>query len=438
MRGKESGAILVVAADPRERERLAAALPGLEIAALSPEQLLDPARWIDAVGAVVALTGSEDAHCVEALDRLLGIQAGESIILVAAELEDSALETWLRKLRPAQLLTQPVSAVALRWAVDRIGLADRGEGARRQQRRAPALLGVSSAIRELSNRIRQVARSEGAVLILGETGTGKELAARAIHENSGRLGAFVAVNCGALPETLLESELFGHARGAFTGADRAKTGLFEEADGGTLFLDEIGDMPAAFQVRLLRALESGEVRAVGSTQSRLVDVRIVSATHRDLESLVRKGVFREDLLFRLNTFTLYVPPLRRRPVDIPFLAQHFAEEFGAQHARRITLDDSFLDALSREPLPGNVRELRNAVERAIALATPGEPVSGELSGGEQIPPLTGTLQQRIQSLEIRAIQEALARENGNRTRAAEALGLSRVGLRAKMRRLGID
>ena len=173
------------------------------------------------------------------------------------------------------------------------------------------------------------------MLILGETGTGKELVARAIHENSPRAGrAFVAVNCGALPDTLLESELFGHVRGAFTGADRDKRGLFEEAEGGTLLLDEVGDTSPAFQTKLLRALEAREIRPVGGTDVRHVDVRVVSATHRDLAEMVDEGSFRQDLLYRLNTATLFVPSLRRRRVDIPFLAQHFAEEFGDEHARK--------------------------------------------------------------------------------------------------------
>jgi transcriptional regulator with PAS, ATPase and Fis domain len=191
----------------------------------------------------------------------------------------------------------------------------------------------------------------------------------------------VTLNCGALPETLLESELFGYRRGAFTGADESKRGLFEEADGGTLFLDEIGDTPAAFQVKLLRAIEQQEIRPLGTTESLRFDVRIVSATHQDLEAAVERGSFRRDLLYRLNAVAIELPPLRRRRVDIPFLAQHFAEEFGEAEARQITLGEDFLDALARREFPGNIRELRNAVERAIALTRPGETVgAGQLPG----------------------------------------------------------
>jgi two-component system response regulator HupR/HoxA len=285
------------------------------------------------------------------------------------------------------------------------------------------------------------------VLILGETGTGKELVARAIHEQSRRAGrSFVAVNCGALPDTLLESELFGHVRGAFTSADRDKRGLFEEAEGGTLLLDEIGDTSPAFQTKLLRALEAREIRPVGGTQVRKVDVRVLSATHRDLDQMVADGSFRQDLLYRLNTATLYVPPLRRRRVDIPFLAQHFAEEFGDEHARKILLDEAFLDGLARQDFPGNVRELRNAVERAIALTAPGEPVGASLATGPARaaaegadgPKDGGTLRERLDQVEREALLDALDRFHGNRTRMAEALGLSRVGLRSKLRRHGLD
>jgi two-component system response regulator HupR/HoxA len=311
--------------------------------------------------------------------------------------------------------------------------------------REPALLGASQAMAEVLERIRQVAPSRVPVLILGETGTGKELVARAVHRLSGRAGGpLVAVNCGAMPDSLLESELFGFRRGAFTGADFSRQGLFEQASGGTLFLDEIGDTTPALQAKLLRAIEEQEVRPLGATETVRVDARVVSATHRDLDAAVEEGAFRQDLLYRLNTVTIHVPPLRERREDIPVLAQHFADQFGEEHARRITLGEDFLEALCERDLPGNVRELRNAVERAIALTPPGEPVSakrlGQLDGPASSPRARrrGTLRERVRQVEIEAIQEALLRCEGNRTRAAQALGLSRLGLRQKMRRLGLE
>jgi transcriptional regulator with PAS, ATPase and Fis domain len=280
------------------------------------------------------------------------------------------------------------------------------------------------------------------VLVCGETGSGKELVARAIHERSRRArGPFVAVNCGALPDSLLESELFGFTRGAFTGAEQSRQGLFEQANGGTLFLDEIGDTSPGMQAKLLRVLEARTVRPLGGEGERPVDVRVVSATHRDLEAGTRDGSFRQDLLFRLNAATLMVPPLRRRRVDIPFLAQHFAEELGDAQARRIVLGEDFLEALGRHGFPGNVRELRNAVERAIALAGPSEEIgAAHLSlGGDASPSVAaaGTLRERVEQLEAELIRAALRRHAGNRTHVANALGLSRPGLRQKMRRLGL-
>jgi transcriptional regulator with PAS, ATPase and Fis domain len=366
-------------------------------------------------------------------------------VLVLDGAPEALAERALVRLAPLQVLTRPASAALLRYVVRRALPSEApGAGARPHHRPTPALLGVSSAIREVMDQVRQIAPTHIPVLILGETGTGKELVARAIHEQSPRRDLpFVAVNCGAMPDALLESELFGHRRGSFTGADRDKTGLFEFAHGGTVFLDEIGDTSQAMQMKLLRVLESCEIRPLGGTQTISVDVRVVSATNRDLETAIEAGSFRQDLYYRLNTVTIYVPPLRRRRVDIPFLAQHFAEEFGAGHARRIVLAEDFLESLSQRDFPGNVRELRNAVERAIALAAPGEPVSSE----HLEPPRTvtgagfeleGPLKELVDRVEAAAIRAALQKSGGNRRRAAEALGLTRPGLRYKMRRLGLD
>jgi two-component system response regulator GlrR len=210
------------------------------------------------------------------------------------------------------------------------------------------------------------------VLILGETGTGKELVARSLHERSPRSEQpFVALNCGALPQSLLESELFGHQRGAFTGAERDKPGLFELVDAGTLFLDEIGDTSQGLQVRLLRVLEAQEVRRIGDTETRPVDVRLVSATHHDVERMVKDGEFRQDLFYRLNTVILHVPPLRARRGGIRLLAQEFAAELGTAHRRTVSLAEDCLAALDSLDWPGNVRELRGVVERGIAMAFPG-------------------------------------------------------------------
>jgi DNA-binding NtrC family response regulator len=439
--------VLVVARDGEARRRVTRAiLPDFLARELAPEELAETALLVDAVATVVVLGGGWGEEQRAALAVLHASRASRALVLLAGELPEADLERAIQQLNPYAALPFPPREAELKLALRRaLPARNPSQGARVQQRRATALLGVSAAIREVLAQVKHFARTRIPILILGETGTGKELVARAIHEQSDRVSApFVAINCGALPETLLEAELFGSTKGAFTGAERDHSGLFEQADGGTLFLDEIGDTSLAVQVKLLRVLESQEVRALGANEPRSVDVRIVSATHRDLETAVKEGEFREDLLYRINAATVHVPPLRRRRVDIPFLAQHFAEEFGDAHARRILLDEGFFEALSRYDFPGNVRELRNAVERALALARPDSPLTagdlklGGASAAGARAPRTGTLRERVEQVEFEAIQEALARFDGNRTRTAEALGLSRLGLRQKMRRLGLD
>jgi DNA-binding NtrC family response regulator len=441
---KRGGPVLVIGTDPGRRAALERALADeWRSVACPPEGLRDRARLLDCAAGLVAIEARDFEAVLDRVAAVSDLPCAARLALIACGLDDAALSRAIQRLAPAYVLVDPVPPLVLRHAVARMLPLAVGQGSRAQHRAAPAMLGVSRAIRDLLEQVRQVAGSNAPVLICGETGTGKELVARSLHEQSPRAAApFIAVNCGALPDSLLESELFGHARGAFTGADRAKSGLLENANGGTLFLDEVGEMSPALQIKLLRFLESHEIRPLGATESRLVDVRIVSATNRDLEAAVHDGAFRQDLLYRLNAVTLYVPPLRRRRVDIPFLAQHFAEELGEAHARRVTLDEQFLSALARHDFPGNVRELRNALERAIALAAPGEEIGPrhlppQLGEAVAEPAPSGTLRERLERVEIEALREALQRCGGNRTHAAEALGLSRLGLRQKLRRHGI-
>ncbi|MBC7171943.1 MAG: sigma-54-dependent Fis family transcriptional regulator, partial [Polyangiaceae bacterium] len=297
---------------------------------------------------------------------------------------------------------------------------------------AGALHGIvarSPAMLEMMRLAARVARAGVPVLVHGESGTGKELIARAIHAESPRSGrAFVAENCGAIPETLLESALFGHVKGAFTGADRDQPGLFEAADSGTLFLDEIGEMSAAMQVRLLRVLEDGQVRRVGSTKSRRVDVRVVAASHRDLSKLVESGAFREDLFFRLAVVRIDVPPLRQRVEDVPLLVAHFLEKHGGGGTR---FSRAAMDRLLSHPFPGNVRELENEVRRGIALSD-GEIRPEHLALGARARNAEdasgASLRDQVNLLERRLIEEALAKHDGNQSRAAVTLGVSRYGL----------
>ncbi len=297
----------------------------------------------------------------------------------------------------------------------------------------------------------RVARYDLAVLITGESGTGKELLARAIHYASPRAErAFVLENCAAICETLLESELFGHKRGAFTGAFEDHVGLFQRADGGTIFLDEIGDTSPAFQVKLLRVLQEGEVRPVGGVRPIQVNVRVIAATHRQLEQRVRDGLFREDLYYRLAGIGITVPPLRERVADIAPIARQLALDVAAELGHPgATLPDETLACLLAYPWPGNIRELRNEIARALALhdgetlppgAFSARVLQGRTGGGGDLlsaVPQSGTLRERLDVIEAMLLRETLLRHRWNKTRAAQELGLSRVGLRGKMHRFGL-
>jgi len=292
-------------------------------------------------------------------------------------------------------------------------------------------------------------------MVTGESGTGKEMVARAIHYESRRASkAFITENCGALPDTLLESELFGYKRGAFTGAVEDRVGLFQQADGGTLFLDEIGETSPAFQVKLLRVLQEGEFRPLGSNRAVTVDVRVIAATNRDLEEDVRTGRFREDLYYRLATIALHVPPLRQRRMDLPLLAGRLLKSSCQALGKEVEgFSDEVLAAFAAYAWPGNVRELQNEVLRMVALT------DRPLLGAELLSPrllrqpagpaeaadpagwdadLSGDLKARMDQLERRVLQAAMGRHRWNKSRAARELGLSRVGLRAKLERHGLE
>ena len=306
---------------------------------------------------------------------------------------------------------------------------------------AAALLGESPAWREVVAGIPRIAASDLPVLVLGETGTGKELVARAVHALSARRGrGFVAHNCGATPDSLIESELFGHARGAFTGAVADRAGLFESAEGGTLFLDEIGDASGLLQMKLLRVLQEGEARRVGDTRLRRVDVRVISATHRSLEHGLGAGVFRADLYYRLNAVRLRLPSLRERGRDVLLLARHFLARAAARlGAAPPALDAALEAALLRHPWPGNVRELQNACAYAVLVAGARGVVAAEHWPAPATAPAGAAsgLHAETRALEERRLVETLERTRGNKSQAARALGLSRQGLLKKLKRYGL-
>jgi len=302
------------------------------------------------------------------------------------------------------------------------------------------MVGGAPAMQAVFRLIDRLADSDVPVVIHGESGTGKELVARAIHEAGSRKGRpFIAENCGAIPEALLESVLFGHAKGAFTGAHRATPGLFEAADGGTIFLDEIGEMSPGMQTKLLRVLQEGEVRRVGDTAVRKIEVRVIAASNRDLEVMVAAGTFRKDLLYRIRVVKIDLPPLRSRPDDLASLIEHFLGRHDRQ--RRLTVSGAAMRALARYAWPGNIRELENEVQRWVALVEtrvePADlsPAIVEARGGSGRGPDDLRLRPRLDRLERELIDRAMTTAQGNQTRAATLLGLSRFGLQKKLRRL---
>lgn len=352
----------------------------------------------------------------------------------------SSLETAIAALRHGAFdyLTKPCKLVEIealmRRVQDKRRLTQQYRALKRRLERiegSPRLVGKSASMDRVRTLISKVAPTTSTVLILGETGTGKELVARAVHDQSPRASEpFVAINCGALPESLIESELFGHKKGAFTGADEHRVGLFEVANGGTIFLDEIGELPKTMQAKLLRVLESREIRRVGENRAVNVDVRVVCATHRDLPEMVAAGDFREDLMYRINTFEIFLPPLRDRLDDICELAEHLLNRFRGKAAagKRHIADDAFA-ILKSHVWPGNVRELANVIEHATILCGDGPITAAELPAHFNRRQLTGAAANNqgpisLRDLEMNAIYQALERNGGNKPKAADELGIS--------------
>jgi two-component system response regulator HydG len=370
------------------------------------------------------------------------------IVMTAYGTIDSAVEAIRRgaydflakPFKEDELLLRVSKALEKRRLMGEVSLLS---GEIRRRNGLEQIVGRSRPIQELLERVRRVAPSDATVLISGESGTGKELVARALHVASRRGDRpFVPVNCAAITETLLESELFGHAKGSFTGATRARRGLFEEASGGTLFIDEIGETAPGFQAKLLRALQEGEIRRVGESTPVLVDVRVIAATNQDLRRAIAEKRFREDLYYRLAVVPIRIPPLRERREDVPLLAAHFVEQFTRRTAVPKTLAPDAVARLVEHSWPGNVRELENVIEHAAALAPGAEIRAGDIqiephaSGGAL--PGARTLADAVEDAERSAIEAAVIRAGGDLARVARELAVSATTLWRKMKRLGIE
>jgi DNA-binding NtrC family response regulator len=396
---------------------------------------------------------------MQLLERARGLDRNLPVIILTAF---ATIESAVAAVKQGAFdyLPKPFSTDQLRLAVERAlrqrQLAVENERLREQLQTTYAfenIVGRSTAMAQVFELIRKAARSEANILVLGESGTGKELVARAIHANSPRaLQAFVAVDCAALPETLLESELFGYEKGAFTGAARTKPGLLEVASGGTVFLDEIAELPVSLQVKFLRALQEREIRRVGGTRPIRVDVRIVSATNRDLREAVAKGQFREELYYRINVIAIQLPPLRARHGDIALLVQHFVQRYGRLTEPSIQgVDADAMRILEAYPWPGNIRELQNVIERACALADSSQitahdlpehlsaPVGGVgISGAAGVHlPLPEAKAHWMRELEVAYLVEQLNRHGGNISQAARAAGIDRKTFHRLINKYGI-
>jgi DNA-binding NtrC family response regulator len=389
---------------------------------------------------------------LEGLGALLSARPGTKVIVVSGA-GDTRHTLEAVRLGAYDFLTKPVDPdvllVVVQRALARVTLERQVESLRTSLTRAAgdsALVGQSPPFLAAVTLAERVAASDLPVLVTGENGTGKELLARSVHLKSRRhAGPFVPINCGALPESLLESALFGHVKGSFTGATKDHRGLFAEADGGTLFLDELGDMTPSLQVKVLRALETGDILPVGADLPVKVDVRLISATHKDLGRMLQEGAFREDLFWRVKGVEIRLPPLRERASDLPLLAKHFLNQCAhlCPDGRARLLSDAAAEALGAHAWPGNLRELKHEMQRATVLAGERREIQPEdlsFTGSERpraSAPGATTLAQKVEALERREIEEALKRCGGNRTHTAEALGLSRQGLLKKLERFGL-
>jgi two-component system response regulator PilR (NtrC family) len=440
---------LIVDDEPDIRELLEITLNRMDIQTCSAENIAGAKALLQQKSFDLCLTDMKlpDGNGLELVDfiQTLPVPLPVAVITAHGNMESAIMAM---KKGAFDFVSKPVELPALKQLVNNaLKLSDAGSGKERRTRHS--LLGKSLIMLEIREKIDKLARSQAPVYISGESGSGKELVARLIHQHSSRNDhAFVAINCGAIPHDLMESEFFGHKKGSFTGALSDKKGLFQAAEGGTLFLDEVADLPLPLQVKLLRAIQEKKIRPVGDQQEIPVDIRLLSATHRNLNDMVKEGSFRQDLYYRINVIDLHVPPLRERPDDIPILVDHIlAKLTDANKQDRPSLSASALTALQRYHFPGNVRELENILERALALYDGNSievddlslPIcADEATKPQDFDPALGLLEDHLKKIERKVITLVLEENQWNQVAAAKQLGLSSRSLRYRLKKLGMD
>ncbi|MGQ9610691.1 MAG: sigma-54-dependent transcriptional regulator [bacterium] len=448
--------ILVIEDEPLQLKNLSEALEKQGYNVLSSESSAKGIEIVQEKAVDLVLTDFKmpEKNGLEVLREVKQINPDISVIIITAY---GDVETAVKVMKEGAFdyLTKPIEFeeldIIIKKALERKMLVSENKELRRQlagKYRFDEIIYGSSEMEEVINTAGRAADSRASILIYGESGTGKELIAKAIHYASPRKNKpLISINCAALNENLLESELFGHEKGAFTGADKQRKGRFELADGGTIFLDEVGEIPPSIQVKLLRVLQEREFERVGGNETIRVDVRVISATNRDLESMIKKGAFREDLFYRLNVISIRIPPLRERKSDIPPLINYFITKYARENNKEVeSLSKEAMDALIKYNYPGNVRELENAIERAVIMAR-GKiitlddlPIFMKISNDDskQSYELKGeTLDKIVENVERQLIAEALVKANNNQSRAAEILGISERNLRYKLKKYGM-
>jgi len=440
---------LIIDDEPDIRELLEITLNRMDIQTLCAEDITSAKKLLAKHSFDLCLTDMKlpDGNGLDLVDY---IQKSKNPIPVAVITAHGSMDIAITAMKKGafDFLSKPVDLTVLRQLVNNALKLSTPIQTKKERRTRHLLLGESQSMRDIRSKIDKVARSQAPVYISGESGSGKELVAKLIHQQSPRHEAsFIAVNCGAIPHELMESEFFGHKKGSFTGATTDKQGLFQAADGGTLFLDEVADLPLALQVKLLRAIQEKKVRPVGGQQEISTNVRLLSATHKDLNAMVEKGEFRQDLYYRINVIDLVSPPLRNRASDIPELAEHLLAKLASNNDQeQPSLSKDAIHGLKHYHFPGNVRELENILERALALYEGNTielddlnlPCSTELPKAEKFNPSEVSLEDYLEEIEKEALSKALEENRWNKTETAKHLGLTFRSLRYRLKKLGLD